>query len=1056
MRRRFMLASALVSLTIAAPIAHADREITDEQAGPISTSTAGSGGVADNIVITRTGRVTVAAGGTAVTLDSDNDVSNAGLIEVEGDADGGVGVHIQGGNSGTFTNTGTIRVVAETVGEDTDEDGRTDGPLATGGNRVAVLVDGAAVFSGDILLTSDGAITVIGNDSSGIRVLTGINGNLAAESRFTITGDNNRAIDVRANISGDVTIGGPIAVLGAGSEAVGIRGDVGGGIRINGTAAVSAYRFNGRPSEEVRAELDAEDIQQAGSLFVLTGNVADGIYVSGPNDVNGQERSSDLTLRGGATLMHIFADATSGDIVIGEVVLPAVEDDPDTEADESRDAQLLGYSLVNRGLMTATGELDGVAVNAMRFEGLDGQTVTFSHGFRNEGTIRAGSWDATAHAAILGSGVVMPVWSNAGTVLAASSGISGSAHTIVIESGASVPSLVNNGDLTANALLGGSAYVIRDNSGTLASISNTGRISALYTAPDDPGDAVAYETVAVDLSGNATGTTFRQYRLEDAADEWVVATRGDIRFGSGDDALLVESGTVDGDISFGDGADQLSISGGARVSGNLSDSDGDLAINVADGELRVGSSTDTTIREATFSDGSVLRFQIDHETGQAARLTATGTVTFEAGSRVQATLTNLIDEGTSLVILSANELIIAETLEALQDTTAPYLYESRLGFDPDDPNALVLTLRRRNASELGMNASQAAAYQAAYNSWQSNAELGAAIASLMTEGEFFGAYNQLLPEYAASAIQFAMASNDSAIGALANRLEALRRSPDNTGGLWIQEFAYYADRAGTAFGPGYRGYGIGLAGGFDRPFGPFYSVGVNFVGAASEIEESDGFDDPMSALTGQVGLYAGAELPGGLLLDVYGGAGIDSFEHNRTVLIGDFQADPSAEWTGYHMTAAARMARMFEFGRYFMRPAVSVDYLALYEDSYVETGGGTGVDLAVDERDSSSLSGSALLTFGAVFEGTNSWWSPHARVGYRNEFSDGETETTANFVDQDERFTLRSQQIPGSGFIFGFGVTAGSGYSTFSLDYDADVREDFIRHTARMILRMVF
>ena len=144
-----------------------------------------------------------------------------------------------------------------------------------------------------------------------------------------------------------------------------------------------------------------------------------------------------------------------------------------------------------------------------------------------------------------------------------------------------------------------------------------------------------------------------------------------------------------------------------------------------------------------------------------------------------------------------------------------------------------------------MNANQAAAYASAFESWGGNDALGAAIAALTSRESFFAAYDQLLPEYAASAIQFALASNDSAVGALANRLEAVRRSPEETGGLWVQEFGYFADRAGSAFGPGYRGQGIGVAAGFDRPFGPFYAVGVNFVGSASEVSEVDGVDDPM-------------------------------------------------------------------------------------------------------------------------------------------------------------------------------------------------------------------
>ncbi|MCR9267005.1 MAG: autotransporter outer membrane beta-barrel domain-containing protein, partial [Alphaproteobacteria bacterium] len=128
----------------------------------------------------------------------------------------------------------------------------------------------------------------------------------------------------------------------------------------------------------------------------------------------------------------------------------------------------------------------------------------------------------------------------------------------------------------------------------------------------------------------------------------------------------------------------------------------------------------------------------------------------------------------------------------------------------------------------------------------------------------------------------------------------------------------------------------------------------------------------------------------------------------------------------------------------------------LFEDSYTESGGGAGIDLSVSERDSTSFTSSGVLTFGAVYENNNSWWSPHVRVGYRGEFAGDVVETDVNFVDYDEVFTLRSQQVPGSGFLFGFGLTAGSGYSTFSFDYDADVRDEFVRHTARLVMRLVF
>ncbi|RKR03029.1 autotransporter family protein [Maricaulis maris] len=1059
MRRRFLFASALVSLTVTAPAAFADREITDEVTTPVATSTAGDGGVADNIVISASGRVTVSPGSTAVTMDSDHSITNNGSILIDGDGDDGVGVHIVGGSTGDLVHNGTIQVVPETRATDTDDpiDGRVDGPNAYGSNRVAILVDGAAVFTGDIITASSSGITVIGNDSAGLRILTGIDGNLDLNGLIRLTGDNGHAVDVSGDVSGNVLVDGTVSATGVGSHGLALMGDVGGAVRIGASISTTSYRFLGHPSDELTPLLDEYDTGLSGSALVLNGSVAGGVYIAGPSETFPNEVAGTISVRTSAPAAHIFADASSGDIVLGEIVLEAVEDDPDTpDVDESIPAQSLGYAFVNRGTINAQGDLDGVDAYGMRVEGLDGNTVTFEGGIENADRLNLTAYEATGTGVFLGNGAIVPTFANSGTFLVGVNGVGGVARGVYIDTGASVPSFINTGTLSVNAVSGGSAYALLDQSGTLTSVENTGLIRTTYTAPPEGTDPVPYETVAIDLSAGSLGAVVRQYLHAEAEEDAVVSILGDIRLGSGADELRVETGTVTGDISFGDGADQLILSGDSVVAGAVTDSDGALAIEIDDAELQLTADTNLSFTTARFGDGSVLRFQIDDATSTAASIHGSGTVTFESGSRVSATLSNLIGDGATFVVLTADNLVIEETLASLQDTDAPWLYESSLQFDPTDDNALILTLRRRTAEELGMNANQGAAYSAALEGWQSNAELGQAIASLMTQDEFFSAYDQLLPEYSASAIQFALAANDSAVGALANRLEAVRRSPEESGGLWVQEFGYFADRAGSAFGPGYRGHGIGIAAGFDRPFGPFYAVGVNVVGAASEVSEVDGVDDPMSAMTAQIGTYAGARMDM-FDVDLYASVGYDSFEHNRRVLIGAFDASPSADWTGWHTSASARIARDIAVTeRWYVRPAFSVDYLRLSESSYVETGGGVGVDLSVGDRETTSFSGTGLLTLGARFSSTNSWWSPTVRVGFRNEFADSDSETTASFADFDDTFTLRSQSMPGTGAIFGFGIAAGSGYSTFSFDYDADVREDFIRHTARLVMRMVF
>jgi uncharacterized protein with beta-barrel porin domain len=1057
MRRRFMFASALVSLTVFAPAAFAQRDVTTEVTTPIATSTAATDGGPADILISSGGRVVLTSATTpALTIDSDNSIEILGTVSITTDDDDAVGVHVQGGNTGTLDVRGPIQIVSETAREDVDGDGFVDGSVA-GSNRVAILVDGVAVFTGDILVTGGGSMTVQGDDSAGIRILTGLDGTLDMGGRIAVTGDRSFGIDLRDDITGGLYVGGNVSVAGEDARGVSVAGDVGAGVIVTGSINSTGYRFLIRPSDEILANAPAEVTAQGGSAFFLNGNVADGLLLQGPTtDALGTPEAV-LSQRGSAPAMHILANAASGDIVLGEVVIPAVPDDPDTPEDESQPAQLLGYSFVNRGQIRAAGEVTGIESTALRIEGTDGQMATFSQGILNEGFLISSTFDAVARSVSIGQGAVIPVFQNTGDVLATTVLFNGTAEAMVIESGAVFPSLVNDGTIFANALLGGSSVGVRDESGTLTSLVNSGVISALHADHIDADGVVTpapFTTVAIDLSAGATDRVVRQYRRDDAPTDWQVGIVGDILFGDGNDELRVEAGDVSGDIFFGNGADRLIVTGGT-VSSALSDADGDLEIQVDGATLLLGAETASTIREARFGDGSVLQFQVDHEQGIAANLNATGTVTFEAGSRVSSSLASLIGDGASYVVLTANNLVIEEALATLEQTQAPYLYESALSLDPLNSNSLILTLRRRTADELGMNASQGAAYNAAYSTWEGNADLSAAIASLMNQEDFFSAYDQLLPEYSASAIQFAMASNDSAIGALATRLETVRRSPDDSAGLWVQEFGYFADRAGTAFGPGYRGQGIGIAVGVDRPAGPFYAVGVNFVGAASEVSEVEGVDDPMSSISGQIGGYAGADL-GGMNLDVYGGVGFDQFEHNRRVLIGSFDATPTAEWTGYHIAGSARLGKDFQAGRFFFRPSASIDYLHLFESAYTETGGGAGIDLFVDDRDSTSFTGTALLTAGALFERSNSWWAPQIRAGFRSEFADDPVDTMARFDGFTETFTLQSQQIPGTGFIFGFGIGAGSGYSTFSFDYDADVREDFVRHTARLVMRMVF
>ena len=87
---------------------------------------------------------------------------------------------------------------------------------------------------------------------------------------------------------------------------------------------------------------------------------------------------------------------------------------------------------------------------------------------------------------------------------------------------------------------------------------------------------------------------------------------------------------------------------------------------------------------------------------------------------------------------------------------------------------------------------------------------------------------------------------------------------------------------------------------------------------------------------------------------------------------------------------------------------------ASVEGSYTETGGGDGMDLAVSSRTSSRLSAFAGVAVGALY-GPDHSWGPEALVGYRAVASETLGDTNARFVAGGDAFTLRADDISGSG-----------------------------------------
>ena len=1086
---RLCLTTAFVALAAGlGGHAYAQVTISDSRDVQVRTSTAGANGTADDVTITTDGSIGVTDTGPAVVLDSDNDLTINGGILIE-DVDNATAVEIVGGNTGNFSLSGIIGNNDTTEFTDVDDDNVIDGPFANGTGRTGILISGASPFVGNITMESTAGIGTAGADSFGIRLMetSGIAGNLITDGAIEITGANSVGIGIEGRIIGNLANSASIAARGEGVEAINVSGDIDGSFTSDSTILATGYRFTTRPNLTGRNLLQDEDRLQAGSALNFSSNISGGIGLLQTSTTTTADDGTETTAVTGRSSITQFGsaaavliDGAGTPIAIGRV---SAITDPDADG---FNADRL-YAFVNEGDITSSGIYDDVNTTVLEI-----RDAVLDGGIRNTGIMTASSvrsgddstadvdgFNATARVIILGNGAIADEINNSGIIRAAVTESDDEIYAdtdnviaarminvvaIDIEENASLETLVNNNIIAATAT-GRNAVVfaIRDASGTLNTITNSGQIIAAALTSDANGVAETnFTTVALDLAANTSGVTITQLaNVDEDTDDNVTPLSpnilGDILLGSGDDVISVNAGTVAGAISFGAGDDSLSLSGSSVYTGALTNSDGLLTLSVTDGSSLTNTSSDTiSVADASFDGTSTYRPTLDGATGNAGTLDASGTVTFADGASIAPILTNIIGtENTVFRVADANSLVIGGDIASLSGAASPFLYNTTYAIDPNDPNALLITLDLREANELGLDNVQSAAFTSAFEALGANASLGDAFVNISDGDVFNQAFNQLLPEFSAAARQFVIANVDGATGAVASHLDNVRRSQDRPGGAWIQEFAYFADRDLAGLSEQYRGSGFGFTAGLDTAWGPFHAVGVNAGFASTEIESVSDQDDPLDVLTVQVGTYAGYQ-NGKLGIEALAGFGYNDFESERNILVGNFIGASEGDWTGTHYNGTLRAGYDLDISKKFwVRPTVSLDYISLTEKAYTEVGD-LGVALDIDSRTSESGSATAMLNFGAKFMGKRTWIRPALRVGYRNEFIGDGTFTTGRFAGLNTPFALQSEEFPGSGFLLGVSFAAGSQYSSFSLDIDSDIRDGFVRHTGRIVLRLLF
>ena len=994
LQRTFLAGTALAAF--AQPLA-AQAVINTARTTPVRTSDAANGQAAD-VRIESAGSVTVTTG-VAVTIDSNHDVTNGGKIAI-GNANGASGILVTGARIADIVNTGTITIDETYTPTDADNDGDLDGPFAIGQGRAGIRVDGALTGT----INHSGTILVEGNQSAGIRVSGPLAGGFIHDGKTSVTGNQSVGVAV-GDITGNVRLAGEITAKGASSQGAVLAGNIDGALRVQSAITATGYRTVPAPGDASR--LDADDLLQGGSALVIEGNVAKGIiFEVAPADLVPSDTDEDKDgipdAKEGNTRIVSYGNAPA-------VVIGAVSRDIAIGATEGTASQ---YGIILSGTVLGDGVYAGVEGTGMRLGGRGGK-VAVANGMLVNGTIGGTARNANAVGLEIAAGTSLPELRNSGTISAAVTGTtSGRATALLIGEGAILPVLRNAKAITATTIKDGSAYAILDRSGTLGLVENSGNISATGA------QAGSGRNIAIDLSARTADSVVRQTVV--GAGITAPSITGDIRFGLGSDLLEIADGVVSGNVSFGAGINRMTLSGDALFNGTADFGGGagtltlansaaysgrligaqNVAVGVSGGLLAL--TGPTSIASLNVGATGVIGATLGGPASDSTAITVSGNATFAKGAKIAIRLSDITNAEGTFSVISAGSLTGAGDLAA-DSALVPFLYKATLAVAGNRVN---VDIKRKATGDLGLNLSEAAAFDELFVALREDDEVADIFLSI-GEAELFQNYvSMTLPDHAGGTFE----GVSQGLRTFDRQFMDPSAPFDEEGKLRIiGDFASWnADkerRQSAAFDLG----GFGFRGGVE------YLTGIGAFGVTASWLWNE-HETPFDATVVNDSYEAGAHWRGkfGPLIGfARAGLGKSDFSGSRQFAggTGDDAVSYTIDraWSGDFVSAAGGLALEGGSQFFFVRPSLVLDYLRLSEDGYEEEGGGDALNLTVEGRTSKELGLNAGIAAGFDLWGMQArdeiWFRLEAEGGWRELLTSDLGQTVARFGDG-EAFVL--------------------------------------------------
>ncbi len=628
-----MLSAAMAALLAVASEARADTTVTANQVSG-ALATAGSG----NITILQGGEISIKSGSAALTINSNNFLSNSGAID-NLDSGNASGVVVDTTSGDLLSPNGVYNVGAVDLN-------------GSGTNKVALLIGGGHTFFGPLLFTEvnpnalvaatatatttiqSSSLTVQGDNSYGVYMLNGttVDGNITFGSTVSLQPTNipttkstaantptgATTIELDGTIQGNLVFEQTANITNVGKASIGVRllGTISPCVNnasINYTCGTASTLAGGAPLGNTGAFVNAGNISstgttiinakggnvEGGSALIIGGSIAGGFVNNGPATANSAAPAASITGNGAtvsnqpapSVLIDPSATLTSSTSVIaGPIVFGQVASSVDGADGLPAGTTTGGYGFINRGLITTRPTNQDQNVTGLVINGASPTyTTTIMGGVLDTGTIQATTTTSVATNSNIGA-VAFTVggYTNIPRIVAVGEAVSASTFT---------PG-------TINALVGGPgggaaiALDIQPNASVPEiDVLQHGQIAAQISTTTVAPDASIASTktpfsqsavAIVDASGsvgliNNAGSILALTTQQNAASGSVISNTThaiDLSLGSNGGATINNSGVIQGDVFFNSGGGGNALNVG-NTGGSFLDQSGKANAGVA-------------------------------------------------------------------------------------------------------------------------------------------------------------------------------------------------------------------------------------------------------------------------------------------------------------------------------------------------------------------------------------------------------------------------------------------------------------------------------------------